>query len=169
LFRLFPNDSSLNFDYSSLHSKTPAVRVTDCSNGSFKESVICPPCFKHDEHEVIEVQDILNASSSSGGFSRYYSSFAKLEDGPSIQSLFDVMQFPDSLNFKKDILFEHAFISNFDSDVLTAQAHGNSITSSMAVQFVGKKVWLFFSPEIFRGKDYLKSIPGTGKQNLALL
>ena len=140
------------FDPKQIDSKTQANLLLDC-NG--EESVICPPCYKHDEHEIIEVQQIFNVSSSN-----YYSSFAKLDDVHSVKTLFNAINFT-GIDFKK-LNFEHAFISNLPRDRVTAQAHGNSATSSMAVQFIGSKVWLFFSPKAFRGHSFFNSFAGTG-------
>ena len=58
--------------------------------------------------------------------------------------------------------FEHAFISNLKAGKISAPIHGNSATSSMAVQFIGKKTWLFFPPHVYRDFDMMDAFAGTG-------
>jgi len=80
----------------------------------------------------------------------------------------------------KSMLMEHAFVSNFKKPTMTAALHANSMTSSMAgklssfryfvtskyhitiwypysVQFVGKKSWIFFSPDVYRNANMLNA------------
>ena len=85
----------------------------------------------------------------------------------------------------KTVNLEQAFVSNFKKGAMTAFLHANSLTSSMAgklksfvccyiiwphnipidifflyshsVQFVGKKTWIFFTPDVYRNSDMLNA------------
>ena len=52
----------------------------------------------------------------------------------------------------------HGFISHFKESVVTATMHGNSLSSSLAVQYVGSKTWLFVPREIFLAEDGFQGI-----------
>jgi hypothetical protein len=118
------------------------------------ESVICKTCLDATEHNIMNVSDIFAKPTN------YYSSFGKLDDIPSVKRLVESIAIPD-LDIDK-MNFEHAFIGNFAEDRVTAYLHGNSLTNSMSVQFVGSKHWLFFSPTVFKNHDMLDSHPAAG-------
>lgn len=153
-FHLYRMKDPENFvvNFSSINSPTLARRYDP--NCEHNESVICRMCFAR-EPTSIQVQDILGPESSD-----YYAAFAKLEDAIAISSLFNLLEIP-GINQTK-ILFEHAFISNFEKDTITAAWHANAMSSSLAIQFVGSKTWLFVSPRITLGSDYFFSSIGAG-------
>lgn len=155
LYRLTPGQS-FEFDWEIMYnSSTGAKKERDsCLH---PESALCAPCFDNEHHKVT-VESILRPSE--GSSSAYYAAFAKLSEFSTIRQLFALLQLPgidvDKMNF------EHAFISNLKAGKISAPIHGNSATSSMAVQFIGKKTWLFFPPHVYRDFDMMDAFAGTG-------
>lgn len=139
-------------DLSSINSPTLARRYDP--NCKYNESAVCRMCFASDA-DSIQVRDILGQNASD-----YYASFAKLSDAVAISALFDRLEIP-GIDQKK-IGFEHAFISNFERDIITAPWHANVMSSSLAIQFVGSKTWLFAAPEVTLNPDYFWSSIGAG-------
>jgi hypothetical protein len=143
------------FNYESINSTTLAVPlVDDCI---YPESVLCrPQCFNHHNRQTVDIQkDILQAKHS-----KYYASFSKIEDFSVLEEMFKSLGAP-AINVKA-FEFEHAFIANLEKGMITAQIHANSVTSSMAVQFVGTKWWYFWSPQTTRDHEMMNGFPGTG-------
>lgn len=54
---------------------------------------------------------------------------------------------------------ENGFISNLQQSTITAQLHCNPMTMSMAIQYLGKKTWLFFGDKESNGKDGWEIVP----------
>jgi hypothetical protein len=155
LFRVHPDSKPYVFDISTITAKTQAEKFLESCD--YPESIICKVCLNSkgpDAHHVLNVSEIFEKPGN------FYSSFAKMDDIPSVKNLLYSIQIPN-MNYEK-MNFEHAFIGNFDRDRMTAYLHGNTITSSMAIQFVGSKTWLFFAPEEFKGKSMLDSFPAAG-------
>jgi hypothetical protein len=65
---------------------------------------------------------------------------------------------PSSLLNQTFSLF-HGFISNFKESMITAVMHGNSLSSSLAVQYVGSKTWLFFSSRDYNSNNGFRATP----------
>ena len=152
VFRLKPGEK-WNIDISRVNSSTQGTAISKkCDT---PESIICRQCFALDGQENIHTSEILDVPSS-----QYYSSFATLTDAPSVKALLENVPIT-GINFDK-VQFEHAFISNFPKKQLVAFLHGNGITDSLAIQFVGKKTWLFFPPEVFRGSEMINAMSGVG-------
>jgi hypothetical protein len=103
--------------------------------------MLCLPCFSTLQ-KIVNVSSITKRSSSDS-----YATFAKLEDTISNEYLFKQMNWSGVDIAKVNI--EHAFISNFEEDTMTAQIHANCMTSSMAIQYIGSKTWLFLVLMLF--------------------
>jgi hypothetical protein len=67
----------------------------------------------------------------------HYASFAKFLSADSMRDLLGTSNFIQDTNF----------ISNFDSDVITSPIHSNTYVYSFSVQLVGRKLWLWASPD----------------------
>lgn len=154
LFRVKPGQNKV-FNYKNLNSMTQAMELK--STCEYPESALCSPCFDHEAQRTVHTDEIFKPKGNGPGL---YSSFAKLEDIPSVQGLFDFVNVT-GMNFN-EVALEHAFLSNLKEPMVTAQIHANGLTSSMAVQFVGEKSWVFFPPKVFRGQDMLDGMPGSG-------
>jgi len=152
IYRVAPDSKPYSFDLSLLKASTQVERFMEPCN--HLESIVCKTCLDATEHTIMNVSDIFAAPTN------YYSSFGKLDDIPSVKRLVDSIAIPD-LDISKMTL-EHAFIGNFPVDRVTAYLHGNSISSSMSVQFRGSKHWLFFSPEVFKNRDMIDAHPAAG-------
>ena len=129
----------------------------------YPESIVCPVCF---ENPIIYPDDpklaslnIFNEIFNEKGYSNYYSSFSYINI-TKIKSIFRSMNFGFS---HEKIKLEHAFISNFKEGRVSASIHGSAMVSSMAVQFVGSKTWIFFSPQVY--VDQMNSLPGSSATN----
>lgn len=105
------------------------------------ESSICKPCF--DPTRMVQEVDTATIFREYG----WYASFAKISDS-TVEMLWNLMLFPFDVS---TAMLEHAFISNLKEPMVTAGIHANPTTSSMAVQFVGRKTWLFFPSETYLG------------------
>lgn len=150
LFRVDPRET-FEFDSSIINSSVVArkldptcqnIRLNNCS----RKSVISSNCLfelslSTGEEEVIDASSILSNKKSG-----YQAQFAKLHNRETVQRIWNSLKLPFSV---KDTTFEHAFISNLKKNEMTAVIHGNPVTDSMAVQFVGKKTWLFFPPSTY--------------------
>mmetsp|Transcript_25261 Transcript_25261/g.34731 ORF Transcript_25261/g.34731 Transcript_25261/m.34731 type:complete len:370 (+) Transcript_25261:364-1473(+) len=150
LYRLMPGDE-FKLDYDILNDGTNVTakkRISDCI---FPQSIMCRPCFEY-ESASVNAADILHDRQEGG---EYSAAFAHIESMSSIGQLWKAMQLPPHI--LKTLLFEHAFISNFKSGLMTAPMHANALTSSMAVQFVGKKTWIFFSSDVTRNSNMLNA------------
>jgi len=86
----------------------------------------------------------------------WFSTFAKLESGQFMKKLWKVLGLSF---FLKEIEIEQAFISNFESGLLTAPYHGAPMFLSLAVQYLGSKTWLFIPPEDFLSDEGFRSVP----------
>eukprot|EP00981_Chlorochromonas_danica_P001442 scaffold300_cov173-Ochromonas_danica.AAC.10 len=108
----------------------------------------------------VQVEKIMNPCDRVAKPNYYYSSFAKMDNSNVIVKLVESLGVP-GLN-PKQMTVEHAFVGNFPEDKVTAFVHANALTSSMAIQYAGKKGWLFFSPDVMRNRENLDSFPGGG-------
>ena len=81
LFRV-KNGQKKVFDYKQLNSYTQAMELKRTCD--IPESIICSPCFDHESQKSVHTNDIFGSSNSN-----YYSSFAKLDDIPSVAALFN--------------------------------------------------------------------------------
>lgn len=152
LYRPDPKGPKFEFDPSILASKTQVEKfMNPCDR---VESVVCKTCATLDEHKMINISDLYATPSY------YYSSFAKLDNVASIAELVKIVNIPGLE--AKNMVLEHAFVGNFEQDKITAFFHANSLTSSMSIQFLGSKAWLFVSPQVMRDPEFLHSFPGTG-------
>lgn len=135
MYRLHPNET-FQFDHGTLNSK---VRAKALADNCPWESAICKPCF--DPNRMVQEVDTSTIFNEPG----WYASFAKISD-TTVGMLWDLMRFPFDVG---TTVLEHAFISNLKAPMVTAGIHANPSTSSMAVQFVGRKTWLFFSSSTY--------------------
>lgn len=116
------------------------------NNECQKRSVLAPGClfdfkFSGETFEsIINAEAILNDHEEGRG---YHVSFANLTNKESVQDIWNSLELPFSV---KDTNFEHAFISNLPAPAITAPLHGNHLSDSLAVQFAGVKIWVFFPP-----------------------
>lgn len=152
LYRVAPDSKPFEFNPEIMTAKAQVeMFMEDCE---YPESVICKVCLDKSIHHVMNVSEIMSAPTN------YYASFAKLDHIPAVQGLIDSLGIP-GMDVAK-LNFEHAFIGNFPEDRITAFAHGNTVTSSMSIQFVGSKNWIFFPPHVFKDREFLDSYGATG-------
>lgn len=135
LYRLKEGEK-FHFDHRNIKS---TVRSKSLKENCPWESTLCTPCFD-DKKKVtnINAQQIFDEPG-------WYASFAKISDDV-VTQLWDLLRLPFNV---QDTEIEHAFISNLAAPMITAAIHANPMTSSMAVQFVGSKTWLFFAPSTY--------------------
>eukprot|EP01039_Chlorochromonas_danica_P004053 gene4054-4432_t len=149
LYRLNPSET-FQFDPSVLTTKVQVEKIMNpCDRVA---SIVCRTCTSMSEHKMVNISELFAEPNY------YYSSFAKMDYSDVIPKLVETLGIPD-LNPKK-MNFEHAFVGNFPEDKITAFTHANAVTSSMSMQFMGKKGWLFFSPDVMRNRENLDSFPG---------
>jgi hypothetical protein len=155
------------FDTSLLSSKTMARKLDfSCmdraENACQRRSVLTQSClfdwkFSGDTFETImDAETILSREEKGRG---YHVSFANLTNKDSVLRIWNSLNLPFSV---KDTNFEHAFVSNLETPTITAALHGNHITDSMAVQFVGKKIWIFLPPSTWTGLMHATYAGGAG-------
>jgi hypothetical protein len=53
----------------------------------------------------------------------------------------------------------HGFISNFKESIITAVIHANPLSSSLMVQYLGSKTWLFFSSQDYNSNNGFRATP----------
>lgn len=158
LFRVAPDSPPFKFDLNKVTAKTQVEFFMDpCP---YPESVMCKPCLFSNDNKLKHESTVVNVSDILATPNNMYSSFGKLDDLSSVRSILDAVQIPN-LDLSK-VNLEHAFIGNFDRDRITAFLHCASVQSSMAVQFVGSKVWLFFPPQVMKNKDMMYSYSAAG-------
>eukprot|EP01031_Cornospumella_fuschlensis_P037116 gene37116-45054_t len=158
LFRPAPDSPPFTFDVSKVTAMTQVDFFMDTC--SYPDSILCKTCAipKGDVYDIKSA--VVNVSEIMARPSTMYSCFAKLDDIGSVRTLLDAVNIPN-LDLTK-VNIEHAFIANFDRDRLTAYIHGATVQSSMAVQFVGSKRWLFFSPRVLKDPDMLHAFAAAG-------
>jgi hypothetical protein len=137
-FHLYRVKSTETFsiDYTQIESEVRAKRLMD--NCKY-ESVLCLPCTAPKETHNVNISKIMSDQG-------YYASFSSIG---AAKQLWDLIGFPFSIDVAE---IEHAFVSNLKEDRITAQFHANVMTSSMAIQFIGRKTWIFYKPETFLGQ-----------------
>mmetsp|Transcript_25260 Transcript_25260/g.34730 ORF Transcript_25260/g.34730 Transcript_25260/m.34730 type:complete len:370 (+) Transcript_25260:364-1473(+) len=159
LYRLMPgSEFSLDFDilYDGINVTAKKRILTDCS--AHPPSVMCLPCFEFENSSAsVSPGDVLTGKQDGN---EYYASFVQLQSMSTIKKLWEAMKLPPRI--LKTIIFEHAFISNFKAAVMTAVIHANAFSSSMAVQFVGKKTWIIYSAEVTRHSNMLNGFQVDG-------
>lgn len=140
LYRLKPGQN-YQYNIQSLSSSIAAKKLID---GCKDDTVLCNACFEK-EYFNITLKDIFDPEHSN--FSPWLASFSSISKESS-DKLWESMNF----SFKhSSASFEHAFLSNLEKGTMTAPIHGNPMTTSMAVQFVGRKTWMFFPPHVYIG------------------
>lgn len=169
LYRASPNCPQQEVELNKLKTDVRARRVVkECRN----ESTICahrscvPP--KEDVH-VIDIQEVL---SDPGWYVNFDGELAmnlclidpKLKFD-SISAYMSAEAFavlnrmlPISL-LRQHFMVLHGFISNFKESVITAVMHANHMSSSLAVQYVGSKTWLFIPREIYLSNSGFSATP----------
>ena len=96
------------------------------------ESALCMPCF--DSAMKVTNVNVSTVYAESG----WYASFAKISNTV-VSDLWNLLNFPFTVDMTS---IEHAFISNLKESMITASIHANPMTSSMAIQFAGRKTWV---------------------------
>mmetsp|Transcript_19744 Transcript_19744/g.17929 ORF Transcript_19744/g.17929 Transcript_19744/m.17929 type:complete len:351 (-) Transcript_19744:128-1180(-) len=139
LYRLEPGET-FDFDLKSMNASSMGKKkLQECR---WDESALCAPCFDT-THVPVRIEEMLLSENGSD----FYIGFGKINEFEVIKRLWDDLNVPIDI---EKLIIEQGFISNFNEDVLTAPLHGNGVTSSMAVQYVGKKTWVFVPPKHFQ-------------------
>ncbi len=119
------------------------MRAKALKAGCNRNSVICRPCFDPAKKvQVVSTSDVFKEGSG------LYASFAKISE-KAVTDMWNMMKLPFQVTTTQ---LEHAFISNLKEPMITAGIHANPMTSSMAIQFSGKKTWLFFDSKTYLDK-----------------
>lgn len=117
------------------------VRVKKASDICAWESTLCRPCFVYGDDVGVREVNVSQIFTESG----FYASFAKI-DVEIVDQLWKEMKIPfsiavsrstrflfilffDIFHYTKTTNIEHAFIGNFDKDMLTASIHANPVSS----------------------------------------
>ena len=102
-----------------------------------RESTICLPCFKTPYSKEGVAYTTMSAVLKQN--SGMYASFAKVSNEAATK-MWKLM----GANFAvSNTSLEHAFISNLNEPMITAQYHAASTLLSMSVQLAGRKTWVF--------------------------
>jgi hypothetical protein len=149
LYRLRNNDK-YEFDAQKMLDSKVVVRKLDydCNNTECSsKSVLKLNCVfdlkaMNGKESLVEAPFLLTTEGKG-----YTASFANFTNKDTIQNLWDFLKLPFSPKGAKS--FEHAFISNLKEPMITATFHANPITDSMAIQYEGRKTWLFLPPTTY--------------------
>jgi hypothetical protein len=96
-------------------------------------------------------EDVLMVESSTS-----YASFTEFPDSITDELVRKMKDFP--LDWRSATK-ETSFLSNLPERIITAPLHSNPVATSMSIQFVGKKDWLFFDPYDFYKNDGFRGTP----------
>ncbi len=100
------------------------VRAKSLADKCKWNSVLCTPCFNTSASvTAVSTTQIFNEPG-------WYASFAKISD-EAVAELWNLMNLPFKVETAE---LEHAFISNLETNMITASIHANPMTSSMAIQ-----------------------------------
>ena len=140
-------------------------RLHPCSKGTamLQHCMFDLNMTKADE-ETIDARHVVT-----GELSGYQVAFGNLNNRNIPLDLWEYLKLPFSI---KTSQFEHSFITNLEEGAITAGLHANPLTHSMAVQFVGRKTWLFVPATTFvdllrgtfAGSQLIKNSVPKGKQ-----
>ena len=135
------NESTYDVDKSLFDFFVKVVPVEEyCDVSTTENSVICGGnCFITPPPQTLDVhanRDILESNSPP----YYYATFAEVKN-KSIP--LELLRDLGAEHIAPQILLEQAFVSNFPVGYKTANLHATQIASSVAIQFIGSKTWLF--------------------------
>merc|ERR1719436_1745771 len=105
---------------------------------------------KGSERFVVDAESILSETGRN-----FLGSFAKF-DPRTMAFLETQLRTPGVLGSSN---FDHAFLSNTKQFLTTAFLHANPMTTSMAIQYVGKKTWFFIRAADFLSDDGFGAVP----------
>jgi len=127
------------------------VRAKSLADTCKWNSVLCLPCFNSSLAVTsVSTTQIFNEPG-------WYASFAKISD-QAVTELWNLLRLPFNVEVAE---LEHAFISNLEHNMITAAIHANPMTSSMAIQFIGRKTWLFFNQRTYLGASGFAAVPAS--------
>lgn len=147
-----PENFKINFD--TFDDSTVRVRgVKDIKNCTAISGTMMPletNCMDKYVMKFVEGKEVLD------GFERnVYGSFTKFADH-TMEYLAEAINFPSKFSQHN---FEHGFLANLVTPMVTAPIHCNPMTTNMAVQYVGTKSWFFIAAEDFQATDGFSSYP----------
>jgi hypothetical protein len=132
---------NFEFDIRDIQSSVGARRINKCDA---PVSLICAPCVRPKDPLIdVNVSYVLSQSD-------LYVMFANISD-----AMIDKLQGMMSLDWltASQTEIEHVFLSNFSEPMVSAQYHAAPLVSSLAIQYVGSKSWLFVPSEDFLSSD----------------
>jgi hypothetical protein len=108
-----------------------------------RRSIICYACYDDSIHmKDMSFSELMESPN-------YYSQYTRLP-----KEMVEYFWSSFKLPFGSEVsVTENGFFGNFKNGRITAQIHANPLTSSMAMQAVGYKLWFFISPDLSLSKD----------------